>query len=346
MAMKRLIFAGCLLLTSMGFAQPLATLADGRSGDMEFDSYSPTGHNEIAAGTFDRKAVPIRGQLYLPAGSERVPAVVIGHTIGGVQAFLVTRWVKALNEAGIAAFVVDSFGPRRMFNMWSKGRTDFNGAFLIADAFKALEFLATHPRLDASRIGFLGFSMGGFTAQYIIHEKFRRSVLGDSPVRFAVGIGHYPGCQYNFFEEEASKTPLQLFLGEKDDWLPAEHCLRYAEFLRGRGYAIKVKTYEGASHGYDEDRPLKTVPDATSSVDCDPLLINLDKPLAPVWLRDGSALSSATDLRSVVGAVYKWARSCSSKGPSVGISPGQGDRREDAVRDTLAVLRAQFKGRP
>ncbi len=344
--MKCWIFAALLLLNSPGFAQPLATLADGRSGDLEFNTYSPTGHNAIAAGTFDRKAVPIRGQLYLPTGSEKVPAVVIGHTVGGVQPFLVTRWVKALNEAGIAAFVVDSFGPRRMFNMWSQGRTEFNGAFLIADAFKALELLATHPRLDASRIGFLGFSMGGFTAQYIIHEKFRRSVLGDSPVRFAVGIGHYPGCQYNFFEEEASKTPLQLFLGEKDDWLPAEHCLRYAEFLKGRGYAINVKTYAGASHGYDQDDPIKTLPDASSSADCDPLLINLDKPLAPVRLRDGSALSSDTELRAVVGAVYKWARSCSSKGPSAGISPGQGDRRDDAVRDTLVVLGERFKLRP
>lgn len=344
--MKRWILAGLLLLTSPGFAQPLATLADGRSGDIEFISHSPTGHNEIAAGTFDRKAVPIRGQLYLPAGSDKVPAVVIGHTVGGVQPFLVTRWVKALNEAGIAAFVVDSFGPRRLFNMWSKERTDFNGAFLIADAFKALELLATHPRLDAGRIGFLGFSMGGFTAQYIIHEKFRRAVLGDSPVRYAVGIGHYPGCQYNFYEEVASKTPLQLFLAEKDDWLPAEHCLRFVEFLKGRGYAISVKSYEGAAHSYDTDEPLHTVPDASSHANCEPLLINLDKPLAPVRLRDGSALSPATDLRTVVGAVYKWAQSCSSKGPSAGITAGPGDRRADAVRDTLAVLGEHFKARP
>jgi dienelactone hydrolase len=344
--MKCWILTLSLLLATHVLAQPLATLADGRSGDIEFNSHAPTGHNAIATGTFDRKAVPIRGQLSLPAGFDKVPAVVIGHTVGGVQPFLMTRWVKALNEAGIATFVVDSFGPRRMFNVWAKERTDFNGAFLIADAFKALELLATHPRLDAGRIGFLGFSMGGFTAQYIIHERFRRSLLGDSPVRYAVGIGHYPGCQYNFYEEVASKTPLHLFLGEKDNWLPAEHCQRYAEFLKGRGYAISVKTYAGASHGYDEDHPLQTVADATSSVDCEPLLINLDKPLAPVRLRDSSALSSASDLRSVVGAVYKWAQSCSSRGPSAGITPGPGDRRDEAVRDTLLVLRDRLKATP
>lgn len=344
--MKFSIFVATLVLTCSAWAQPVATLADGRSGDIEFNSHTPKGHSELAAGTFDRKPVPLRGQLLLPSGTEPGPAVVIGHTVGGVQPFLVTRWAKALNEAGIAAFVIDSFGPRRLFNMHARTSSEFNGAFLVADAFKALELLATHPRVDPRRIAFMGFSMGGYTAHYVIHEKFRRSLLGDSTLRYAVGVGHYPGCHYAFYEDVPSKTPLHLFLGEKDDWLPAEHCQRYAGFLKDRGYAVTVKTYEGAAHSYDIDEPLARVADASSNANCDPLVVNLDKPLAPVRLRDGIALASSTDTRAVIGAIYKWAQSCSTKGPSHGITSGPGDRRADAVRDTLAVMKEAFKTQP
>lgn len=323
-------------------AQPVDNLADGRSGDIDFTSFSPSSHNALAQGTFDRKPIPLSGKLMLPAGDSKVPAVVIGHTVGGVKPVLYHRWAKSLNDAGFAVFVVDSFGPRGLTNMSKKGiaEVEGGGSFLTADAFKALALLATHPRIDPGRIAFLGFSMGGITANYVIHEKFRRAVLGDTTTRFATSIGHYPSCHYNFFENKPSVTPLFLFLAEKDDWTPAIACKEYGDFLTARGYRVATQVYEGAGHGYDEDIAARFQEDASSQSSCNPLLVNLDEPLAPQFLRGKSYLVPGGDTRSVAVGVYKWVGACTTKGATLGVSPGGGNRRDDAVKDTVKALRS------
>lgn len=332
-----------VLLGNGAAAQTGDNLGDGRGGNIEFTSFWPRGHHELGQATFDRKPLPVRGQLSLPPGAGKVPAVVIGHTVGGVQPYLFHRWAKALNEAGFAALVVDSFGPRGMGSMVASTALEINGAYLIADAFSALRVLATHPRIDAGRIAFIGFSMGGGTAPYLIQERFRRAVLGDSPLRFAAAVGHYPHCHYNFIENQPSPVPLFLFLAEKDDWTPAQQCMQYGKLLAERGYKVSVKVYEGANHGYDEDRSSIAIPSANSMGNCDPLLINLDAlPFAPQYLRTGAPVVPGGDMRATVTGVQNWARSCNRRGATSGVSAGGGDRRADAVRDTITALQKSF----
>ena len=322
-------------------AQPVDSLADGRSGDVEFTSFEPSGHTAMAQGSFDRTPVKISGKLSFPAGDAKVPAVVIAHTVGGVKPVLYSRWAKSLNDAGYAVLVVDSFGPRGMDQMWTKSPIQVKGAgsFLVADAFRSLALLATHPRIDASRIAFVGFSMGGFTANYVIQERFRRGILGDSPLRFAASVSHYPACHYNFIEKNPSPVPLFLFLGEKDDWTPAIACQEYGALLTSRGYKVSTQVYAGAGHGYDEDLPATYQGFVTSTASCNPLVVNLDEPvLAPTFLRGGALLAPGADTRAAAISVYKWASACNTHGGTLGWSPGAGDRREDAVRDTIKVL--------
>lgn len=323
-------------------AQAVDSLADGRSGDIEFTSFDPSGHNAMAQGSFDRTPVKIGGKLSFPAGDAKVPAVVIGHTVGGVKPVLYSRWAKSLNDAGYAVLVVDSFGPRGLYQMWTKSPVQAKGAgsFLVADAFKSLALLATHPRIDGNRIAFVGFSMGGFTANYVIQERFRRGILGDSPLRFVASVSHYPACHYNFIEKNPSPVPLFLFLGEKDDWTPAIACQEYGALLTSRGYKVSTKVYTGAGHGYDEDLPAVYQGFVTSTASCNPLVVNLDEPvLAPTFLRGGALLAPGADTRAAAIGVYKWASACNTHGGTLGWSTGPGgDRREDAVRDTIKVL--------
>ncbi len=348
--MKRLatlLLMTCGTLSGALAAQPDYNLADGRSGDIEFASFAPPGHNALSQATFDRKPVLISGKLMLPPGDGKVPAVVIGHTVGGIKPVLYQRWAKSLNDAGYAVFVVDSFGPRSMANMWTKSAAEINGAFLIADAFKALALLATHPRIDSDKIAFVGFSMGATTAHFLLHERFRRAVLGDVPLRFATAISHYPSCHYDFVENKPSPVPLFLFLAEKDDWTPALACQEYGAYLLGRGYKVTTKVYEGAGHGYDEDLAARHQADSASMSGCSPLVVNLDESvLAPQFLRGGAFLAPGADTRTAAMAVYKWAAACASRGASLGISAGGGDRRDEAVRDTIKALQSVFVTRP
>lgn len=342
----RLSTAAFVLLTGMcsGIgAQPVDSLADGRSGEIEFTSFEPSGHSAMAQGSFDRTPVKVSGKLSFPAGDAKVPAVVIGYTVGGIKPALYSRWAKSLNDAGYAVLVVDSFGPRGMGQMWTKSTVAFKGAgsFLVADAFRSLALLATHPRIDGNRIAFVGFSMGGITANYVIQERFRRGILGDSPLRFAASVSHYPTCHYNFIENQPSPVPLFLVLAEKDDWSPALPCQEYGALLVSRGYKVSTQVYAGAGHGYDEDQPATYQSSVASSATCNPLVVNLDAPvLAPTFLRGGALLAPGADTRTAALGVYKWANACTTNGGTLGWSPGAGDRREDAVRDTLKFLQS------
>src|SRR5829696_8475713 len=92
-------------------AQPVASLADGRTGRIEFASLTPSGPSELVRGA--GAPVTVGGTLLLPStAAARLPAMVIAHGSGGILAGREDAWATRLNSLGIATFVVDSFAPR------------------------------------------------------------------------------------------------------------------------------------------------------------------------------------------------------------------------------------------
>jgi dienelactone hydrolase len=87
---------------------------------------------------------------------------------------------------GIAAFVVDSFGPRNV-GQTATDQSQLSTAVNVADALSVLKLLATHPRVDPGRIGVLGFSKGGQVALYTGLEPFGEPVIADD-TRFAAHV--------------------------------------------------------------------------------------------------------------------------------------------------------------
>ena len=108
-----------LVCAARAFAQTVTPLADfsGAPGNglYSYASSTPATVMDLLQSSRPRPAAMAQGQLALPANAPadaRLPAVVLVHGSGGVYPEELTYWARLLNEQGIAALVMDVFGPR------------------------------------------------------------------------------------------------------------------------------------------------------------------------------------------------------------------------------------------
>jgi dienelactone hydrolase len=237
-----------IMAPSLLFAQPVASLADGRTGRIEFASLTPSGPSELVRGA--GAPATIGGTLVLPAtAAARMPAMVIAHGSGGILAGREDAWAARLNGLGIATFVVDSFAPRGLSST-ARDQSRLSTMANLADALAALKLLSTHPRIDPARIGVMGFSRGGQVALYSSLEPLRRGVIG-SDLSFAAHVALYPSCSIPYRAQQVSRAPILMLLGGADDYTPAAACRDYAAWFAAKGVPVQVVTYDGAHHDFD-----------------------------------------------------------------------------------------------
>ena len=225
------------------------TLAAGPTGRIGFQTTTPT-IPEFLQGIRPASTSVIWGDLELPPGQvERSPAVVLVHGSGGVTP-REDRWAEELRQAGAATFVLDSFTGRSIA-MTAQDQSQLSSLAMIGDAYRALELLATHPRIDSTRIAVMGFSKGGAVALYAAITRFQR-LHGPAGARFALHIPFYAPCYYTFVGDEAvTDRPIRLFHGTADDLAPIQLCRAYVERLRRAGADAQITEYTGAYHAFD-----------------------------------------------------------------------------------------------
>ena len=176
--------------------------------------------------------------------------MVISHGSGGILADREPMWAERLRKQGVATFLVDSFAPRGIASTGAD-QSRLPLAASIADALHALQLLSTHPRIDPTRIGIIGFSKGGQVALYTALEPFREAVMGKDGERFALHIALYASCSIPYKGAPVSDAPILLLLGGADDYTPSAHCGRYANWLREHGGNVDLNVIKGGHHGFD-----------------------------------------------------------------------------------------------
>ena len=231
----------------------------GKGEKIEFPSMPTLTFKDFLEGKKPNRKITIWGTLNFPANApdKNVPVVVIMHGMGGINIWE-EHWMNTLNSIGIATFMVDSNWARRKCKKDNNFKKAIQwcaainrGMNRIIDGYGALELLSKHPRIDPTRIGCLGISLGARGCLYVNVKRFQK-MWGTPGLDFAASVPMYPGCNVIFKEDdEITNTPIRIHIGELDTYYPADSCVNYGERLRAKGKDVQVKVYPNAHHGFD-----------------------------------------------------------------------------------------------
>lgn len=207
---------------------------------------------QMLTGDANGQAVMLAGELRLPPappGAGKVPAVILVHGSGGINASH-AAWAAELNAIGVAAFILDSFAGRGIVSTVDD-QSQLGSLAMMVDAYRALAVLAKHRRIDASRIGVMGFSKGAMGAVYSGANRFK-SIFGPADASFAAHIGLYTPCDVAYRDlEKTTGAPIRLFHGAADDYVSIEPCRRFVARMKAAGLDVALTEFPDAYHAYD-----------------------------------------------------------------------------------------------
>jgi dienelactone hydrolase len=204
--------------------------------------------------------------VYRPDGPGPFPAVVVLHGCFGVRP-KDTRWAEALREQGYVALVVDS--------MTGRGLTSFDqrrsvcqgirlwGGTRAADVAASLAYLRTLPYVDATRLGVMGFSHGGWAALDFLAGAADDDVRGLQAV-----VGFYPYCglvsraRWRGWQVD---VPALLLLAADDRTVSPWQCEKLASRATENGRRVSLTVYPDVGHSFDW-RPSLATDDARRKV--------------------------------------------------------------------------------
>lgn len=279
-------------------------------------------------------AATVSGELYLPKGNGPFPAMVLKHGsggLGGINGDNIRKWAATFAGWGIAAFIVDSFGPRGIKET-ATDQGQLSSWADIADSLAALKVLAADPRIDKSRIGIIGWSRGGTPVLATALETVRKAVIEDD-VKFAVHISVYGPAITQYRDTATDKSPFLFLHGEADDYVPIAATREFSEWLKTMGNPVSFIGYPKASHDFDVGgMPFALNKAVEVAGKCD---LVVDIPTNKI-IRMGQKPATG-----VTGeAMWAYFKTCTTKGAHLGYDAAA---RADAVEKVRSFLKEQFK---
>lgn len=221
---------------------------------IRFPSHSPFTLDDVGAGPEDDPPTEAIGTLFLPPDASPeapVPAVVLLHGASGVQSVRELTYGRQFAAQGVAALVVDAFGARRdRATRFIDRLIEITEAMLLADAYAALDYLASRPEIDGARVALIGFSYGGMAATYAAYAQVAE-VYAPGGRRFAGHVAFYAPCIAEFEDTRATGAPLLMLYGTGDAIVDPERCAEVANRLERGGTRVDMIAYPGAYHQWD-----------------------------------------------------------------------------------------------
>jgi dienelactone hydrolase len=229
--MTRVVILGLVLISAIA----------GSAGAAPF----PKMPRQCAPSDFRSGGTAVRADVCLPAGPARAPVAIVLHGCGGFDTFD-HRLAVELPQAGIATLYLDYFDPTPPPGRkgWCGGGGASSGRDVFAvwqqEVLDAAAHLRAVPRVDASRVALVGWSLGGGVAV--------GTALGDKS-RFRALVGFSTG----FFGRPAGLAgmpPTLLLSGGPHDAIPLSDTEALYRALRSAGVAATLYDYGHGVHAW------------------------------------------------------------------------------------------------
>ena len=266
--------------------------------------------------------VTVAGEFKVAQGTGRMPVVVMVHGSSGIGPNTEV-WARQFNQMGVSAFILDGFTGRGL-TVVGPDQSQLGRLNLSLDAYRALDVLARHPRVDPKRIVLMGFSRGGQATLYASEKRFLKA-WNRSGLEFAAYLPFYPDCHTVYQNDtDVADRPIRIFHGSADDYNPVPPCKAFVERLRATGHDVELIEYAGAQHSFDS--PLgSTTPTVSKNAQT---VRNCRIREEPV----GNLINATS------GAPFTYADPCVERDPHVGYDPNASDAAHRYIGDFLAAL--------
>lgn len=177
---------------------------------------------------------------------------------------------QMLAQHGIVVWVCDnrSASGKGAESAWAAYKR--LGETELADIEEGLDWLTSHPWVDASRIGINGWSYGGFMVSYALTHstRFRMGIAGGSVTDWrlydSIYTERYMRLPQNNAEGYARTAPskaaknlhgdLLLVHGAIDDNVHAQNTMQFAYELQRAGKPFELMIYPKSRHGVTDPR--------------------------------------------------------------------------------------------
>lgn len=250
--MKKLLAVASIamsLVTSAHAQDPLAKQMAARTELHPIPSLTLSDEQFLKGDSAAGKPVIVTGHLRIAQGFGRLPVVVMIHGSGGMGPNI-EYWTREFNSMGVSTFALDGFTGRGLVNV-NADQASLGRLNMVLDAYRMLDVLAKHPRVDPSRIALMGFSRGGQGTLFASVKRFHRT-WNRSGIDFAAYIPFYPDCMTTYRgDTDVADRPIRIFHGIPDDYNPLAACKTYVERLRTAGRDVTLTEYPNAAHAFD-----------------------------------------------------------------------------------------------
>jgi carboxymethylenebutenolidase len=184
----------------------------------------------------------VSGYLALPEGAGKHPAIVVIHEWWGLN-----DWVKGQAQKfaglGYVALAVDLYRGKTAkapdeAHILMRGLADDQG---LRDLEAAYAYVASRPDVDASKIGSIGWCMGGGWSIKLAVDQPKLAAC-------VVNYGPLPTDPANIAK---IKAPVLGNFGADDQGIPPEKVHAFESAMKADGKMTDIKIYTGAGHAFE-----------------------------------------------------------------------------------------------